>query len=207
MEKNNLSKNVGKKITTLRKESSLTQGELGKIIGIATQSVLKYENGDRLVPLDVLVKIANYFKVSLSIFFEENVKITDKTTKIPVVSVVSAGNGTFGVDDITNWIEFSENIFPPCDFATTVTGNSMEPKIYDSDILLIKKTETLDSGDIGIFKIDDNVFCKKLQLNTLTNEVILKSLNSEYPARYLSKEELENFKIIGKVVGKIDYNF
>ena len=121
--------------------------------------------------------------------------------------VVSAGNGKCGLDDITDWIEFSENIFPACDFATTVSGNSMEPKIFDSDILLIRKTETLDSGDIGIFKIDEDVFCKKLQLNHLTNEVILKSLNPCYAPRYLSKEELENFKIIGKVVGKLDYHF
>lgn len=207
MKEENIAKNIGKKISALRKNSNLTQEELGKIVNVSTQSILKYESGNRLIPIDILIKVANYFKNSMSYFLEDDMKISDNTVKIPVVSVVSAGNGTYGLDDITDWIEFSENIFPACDFATTVSGNSMEPKIFDSDILLIRKTETLDSGDIGIFKIDEDVFCKKLQLNHLTNEVILKSLNPCYAPRYLSKEELETFKVIGKVVGKLDYNF
>ncbi|CAL7896468.1 Peptidase S24-like protein [Fusobacterium necrophorum subsp. funduliforme] len=208
MKEKKLSETIGDKILKLRKETGLTQEQFSKIAGVTPLSILKYESGERLISIDTLLNIANYFKIPISYFLGENIlKVDENMIKIPVVSVVSAGNGKCGLDDITDWIEFSENIFPACDFATTVSGDSMEPKIFDSDILLIRKSEVLNSGDIGIFKIDEDVFCKKLQLNHLTNEVILKSLNPCYAPRYLSKEELENFKIIGKVVGKLDYHF
>lgn len=161
MKEKKLSETIGDKILKLRKETGLTQEQFSKIAGVTALSILKYESGERLISIDTLLNIANYFKIPISYFLGENIlKVDENMIKIPVVSVVSAGNGKCGLDDITDWIEFSENIFPACDFATTVSGNSMEPKIFDSDILLIRKTETLDSGDIGIFKIDEDVFCK-----------------------------------------------
>ena len=208
MKEQKISEIIGSKLLELRKNEGMTQEQFSKIAGVTPLSVLKYESGDRLIAIDTLLNIANHFKIPIShLLGESTVKSDENIIRIPVVSVVSAGNGKCGLEDITDWIEFSENIFPACDFATTVSGDSMEPKIFDSDILLIRKTEVLDSGDIGIFKIGEDVFCKKLQLNHLTNEVILKSLNTAYEPRYLSKEALENFKIIGKVVGKLDYHF
>ena len=38
----------------------------------------------------------------------------------------------------------------------------MSPKILDGDIVFIKKMDTLDDGDIGLFKLNEQIFIKKI---------------------------------------------
>ena len=68
----------------------------------------------------------------------------------------------------------------------------------------MQKTPVLASGEIGIFRIDEDVYCKKFQYNQFTKETILKSLNLDY--KPIKITEYDDFRIIGRVVGIIDYN-
>lgn len=52
-------------IRTLREGRGLTQKSLGQIIGVAESTISLYENGKRQPPQDVLIKLANYFSVSV----------------------------------------------------------------------------------------------------------------------------------------------
>ena len=56
---------IGEKIKTLRKEQNMTQTDVAKQIGIATQTIFKYEkNIVTNIPLDNIEKLANLFNVS-----------------------------------------------------------------------------------------------------------------------------------------------
>ncbi len=49
----------------LRKNHNLTQQELGSRIGISKAVISKYENGMSYPTFDMLIKIADYFKVTI----------------------------------------------------------------------------------------------------------------------------------------------
>ena len=63
-------------------------------------------------------------------------------------------------------------------FGVKISGNSMEPRYLDRQIVWIQKTEELVDGEIGIFLLNGNAYCKKFQNNSKGLSLI--SLNPEY---------------------------
>ena len=55
----------GNSIKTLRKKHKFTQTQLAHYLGINQTSLVHYENANRKIPLDIAVKIANFFNVSI----------------------------------------------------------------------------------------------------------------------------------------------
>lgn len=207
-------KDIGKKIAYLREKNKMTQVELAKKLGIATQSIVNYETGKRLIPLDVLEKTAIYFGIPIEKFFNVNdddfkniESSVSEFKKIPIISRVSAGRGEWANEEILDWLELPVSICKNADFATFIKGDSMEPRIKDGEIILVKQDICLDTGDIGVFRIGDEVFCKKFYYNPIIGESMLKSINTKYDPIYVDKEDWEKYKCLGKVLCSIDYNF
>ena len=63
---------IADNIKTLRKNYSLTQGQLGEIAGVTDKAVSTWENGVAVPRMAVAKKIAAYFGISLSEILEEN---------------------------------------------------------------------------------------------------------------------------------------
>lgn len=201
---------IGKKIATFRKERKMSQTDLANELGITKQTIIKYEAEKNSIPIDTLSHIANIFKIPIERFFSDNNEyineIQEETNfkKIPIISKVSAGLGTFGIDDILDWLKLPTSISKKADFATLIDGDSMEPKIEDGSLVLVHQNLILDNGDIGIFYLNEEVFCKKFSKDPFTNIVTLKSLNKDYSPIIINEDD--DFRIIGKVVGVFDYN-
>ena len=53
------------RIRELRKVKNITMKQLGKIIGVAESTISLYENGKRQPDNDILIKLADYFEVSV----------------------------------------------------------------------------------------------------------------------------------------------
>lgn len=201
---------IGKKIEQLRKEKNLTRDELAENTNISKQSIFNYETERRLIPIDALSQIANFFNVPIEAFFSENsedfknIKIEKNSVRIPIYPDASAGLGNYYTqEDPIDWLELPSSIAKNADLGAFVAGNSMEPKIYEDDLLLIRKTDFLEDGDIGVFYLNEDIYCKKFKYNPVINKLTLVSLNQEYaPIRI---KEGDDFHIIGKVVGVIDY--
>ena len=56
---------LGEKLKELRIERGLSQRKLGEIFDVCNQTVSFWESGSREPDLDFLVKIANFFEVSV----------------------------------------------------------------------------------------------------------------------------------------------
>lgn len=204
--------NIGYKIKKLREKNNLSQIEFANKLNIGIQSMSHYETGKRIVPLDILDKIAKFFNVPIESFFSDGDSYIpfnkEQVVKsIPIVSNVSAGLGEWGTDDILDYLTLPESICKNCDFGTIIKGDSMEPKILDGDIALIQKRDQLFNGEIGIFRYKEMFYCKKYRYSDLTKEVVLKSLNEKYDPIVISLKETNDFKVLGKVVGSYDYDF
>ena len=55
----------GSRIKILRKKRKVTQQELAKHLEISPTALVNYENGNRKIPLDIAIKIAGFFRVSI----------------------------------------------------------------------------------------------------------------------------------------------
>lgn len=56
---------IGKNILRLRKGLSLTQSELSKLLGVSHQAVSKWENGECLPDIQILLKLGKVFNQSV----------------------------------------------------------------------------------------------------------------------------------------------
>ncbi len=59
-----------RRIRDLREDKDLTQAQLGEAIGVPQRTLSYYENGQRMVPLEVLSAIADFFGVSVDYILE-----------------------------------------------------------------------------------------------------------------------------------------
>ncbi len=109
---------------------------------------------------------------------------------------VSAGTGNYLDNEAYTEIETDEFVPLDADFAVHITGDSMQPLLQDKQIVYVHKTQDLDDGDIGIFALDGEVFCKKL-LKT-KKETALISLNKKYEPIPIT--ENSNITALGKVI-------
>lgn len=204
--------NLSKNIADIRIKKRYTQKSLADALNVSKGTITSYESGVRVPPVDKLEEMAKLFDIKISDFFKEDINTisltkSDTNSKIPIVSRVSAGLGVYGNDDILDWLEMPSSLCKGADYATFVKGDSMKPKILDNDLILVHKTNTLDNGNIGIFKVGEDVFCKKFFSNPITKEIVLKSLNEKYDPIYINENNGEEFLILGRVICKIDYNF
>ena len=107
--------------------------------------------------------------------------------------MVSAGTGNFLDSGSYTWKEVGEEVSKDADFGVQLTGDSMEPRYKDRQIVWVHQQITLNHGDIGIFYYNGNVFCKKLQDNE--DGLFLVSLNEKYPPMKI--KEHDDLKIFG----------
>lgn len=52
------------RIKGLREDADLTQAEMAKILNIAQTTYSQYERGSRGIPIEILLKISEYYKIS-----------------------------------------------------------------------------------------------------------------------------------------------
>lgn len=138
-----------------------------------------------------LLKISGMYapKRAAIIPFRRNIRLFD----IPA----SAGTGSFLDGDNYTVLEVGEEVPAEADFGIRISGDSMEPQFINGQIVWVQQQETLLTGDIGIFYLNDNAYCKKLKDDT--DGLFLVSLNTKYAP--IKIKETDNLKIFGKVVG------
>lgn len=52
------------RIKGLREDADLTQAEMANILNIAQTTYSQYERGSRGIPIEILLKISEYYKIS-----------------------------------------------------------------------------------------------------------------------------------------------
>ena len=128
----------------------------------------------------------------------QNATIIPFRRKIRLFDIpASAGTGNFLDGDNFTEVEVGEEVPATADFGIRISGNSMEPRFVNGQIVWVQKQDTLSNGEIGIFFLDGNAYCKKLQDDE--KGLYLISLNSTYEP--IAINENQTFKIFGKVVG------
>ena len=143
-------------------------------------------------------KVLDYIQLLVDSGRFQNATIIPFRRKIRLFDIpASAGVGNFLDGDNFTEVEVGEEVPATADFGIRISGNSMEPSYVNGQIVWVQKQDTLNNGEIGIFFLDGNAYCKKLQDDE--KGLYLISLNSTYEP--ITITENQTFKIFGKVVG------
>ena len=121
---------------------------------------------------------------------------------INVLGRVAAGIPIDAVTDIIDTEEISQEMARTGEFfGLQIKGDSMEPKISDGDVVIVRQQNDAESGDIVIATINgDEATCKRIR--KYRDGIELVSNNPCYEPMFFSNEEIENkpVRIIGRVV-------
>ncbi len=134
-------------------------------------------------------------------FIDEHDNIT--SVKIPVLGLVAAGIPIEAITDVLDHEELPAHMFRDGSefFALRLKGDSMEPRMKSGDVVIVRRQETCDSGDIAIVCVNgDEATCKKVLIQP--NGITLLPLNPSFEPIYYTASEIESrpVRILGKVV-------
>lgn len=194
------------RLKDLRIKNNELQEDIGKIIGVSGRAIGNYETGKRKMSPEIVLKLAEHFKVTTDYLLgkDENNNVfpmPDNAVPIPVVGKISAGLPILANENIERY-EFAPSSLINKNFTyfyLTVTGDSMNRKFNDGDIVLVQQQSDLENDEIGVFLIDDEATVKKYKIQ---NDLIILEPMSNNPIHtvqiYNPKEK--SIKIIGKVI-------
>ncbi|MBR3680586.1 MAG: helix-turn-helix domain-containing protein [Clostridia bacterium] len=191
---------ISDNIRFYRKKANLTQAELGKIVGVGKSNISMYETGDRVPPLDIIEKLADLFGVDINTLTGHKAMVV----QIPVLGKVAAGIPIEAVTDIIDYEEISPDIVRDGSeyFALQLKGDSMEPRMSDGDVVIVRKQESIENGQIAIVCVNGyEATCKKVIIKD-NGAVILQPLNPTHDPMYFTPDEVASLPItiLGRVV-------
>lgn len=194
---------IGDRIRRQRENLGLTQTELAEKVSISKQTLYKYEmNIITNIPSDKLEHIGKILDVSPSYLMGWKEIEEKKGITINVLGRVAAGIPLEAVEEIIDTEEISEELARTGEFfGLQIHGDSMEPRICDGDVVIVRRQEDAETGDIVIALINgDDATCKRLKKYHDGIELI--ATNPTYKTMFFSNEEIltKPVRIIGKVV-------
>lgn len=176
------------------------------LLGRAEKDPTNFEN-DEIELLEIYKKLNSKDKIRIIERAQTLYEIASEKSEsayTPIISIrhslymVSAGTG-YELDVGDNWDEIEVPDTPTArkaDFCLTISGDSMEPRFHNGDIVLVKHCNAIDENEIGIFRIENKGYIKRYGLDRLI------SLNSKYDDILFSDYDSQDIQCLGLVIGK-----
>ena len=170
-------------------------------LGVKYTTFTDWINANAYPRIDKIEMMANYFHITKADLVEEPTK---KKTKfmIPVLGVVRAGLPMDAVENIIDYEEISEEMARQGEFfALQIKGDSMEPRIKEGDVVIVRKQPTVENGEIAIVLVNgDEATVKRVQ--RFDGGINLIPSNSAYNVLTYTNAQIESLpvQILGKVV-------
>lgn len=203
------------RIKNLREELNMTQQELADKLEGAKSTVAMYEKGNRKPSLEVLVKLSEIFDCSIDYLLGktdvrkpiENINNPKKYYMCPVYGRISAGQPNWAEECIEGRlpidIELMNIVNPEECFFLRVNGESMNKEIQNGAYALIRKTDSVDDGDIAVVLVNGYDATLKV-FNRQGDFVLLEPMSTDpvFKTQVYGKDT--EIKIIGKYIGKME---
>lgn len=188
-------------------------------LGLSKESLAQHKKNNTIPYREISYFCANK-KISINwVLFEQLPKEleeqTVKYTKIKYYANVnaSAGGGAVNFEDdyeliavdsvFLNSLVKSNNIASKHIIAINVIGDSMSPTLNDRDIILCDTTKfEINKGGVFVVLGSGGLFVKRVSL-MIDGKIELISDNKNYTSQIMDYSDLEQFRIFGKVIGKV----
>nr|WP_321511189.1 S24 family peptidase [uncultured Celeribacter sp.] len=205
------------------------KGDVAYCAGISTEQLNKWIKGNVKVPADGLRAISMYTNVDFSWLVtgesEANStldegkdrassrQLTAEATgrgmiNLPLYSVeASAGHGSLpATEEVLDQVAFQESFLRDLGahpFKCSIIwakGDSMQPTIPDGSILIVDLSQNeINNGCLYVFNVDGDLLVKRAR-RKLDSSIELISDNNLYATETVSKSDLDQLRVIGRVV-------
>ena len=181
-------------------EKGLTPTAVGRAVGVSSATLAAWKSGEYTPKFEKIKKLADYLGIPVSILLgEAPTPTTDHTMMVPVLGRVAAGIPSAMIEEVIDYEEISQKDGEY--FALQINGDSMFPRIQKGDIVIVRRQEDVESGDVAIVSIGgEDATCKKI----LKDEggITLVSYNAAYDPRRFTNDQIATLPVVllGKVI-------
>ncbi|AXB82294.1 LexA family protein [Megasphaera hexanoica] len=184
-----------------------TQSDLVNDLDLNKSTVSTWINGTKMPRMNKVEQLALYFGIEKSDLLEEkNISSSmeqSRAVRIPVLGRVVAGIPIDAIQEVLDYEEITPELAATGEFfALKVKGDSMLPKLEDGDIVIVKKQEDVETGDVAIVLVNGNDATIK-QVKKVQGGIMLFGFNTDvYEPHFYSDQQIQLLpvSILGKVV-------
>lgn len=167
-----------------------TFGKVAQAMNLSLNDILEAVNSNQLVGLEI--EDSTNFKTFDNLYPIE-------VHKYPMLGEIACGEPIFANEERESYVLSGTKI--DADFCLKAKGDSMiGARILDGDIIFIKKTDTVNNGEIAAVIIDDEVLLKRFYYFPDENLLTLQSENPLHPPKNYTNEQLDHINILGIAV-------
>lgn len=183
----------------------MKQIDLAKRLNVRQTTISNWETGRTEPDSATLQKLAELFDVSVDYILGHSLtKHISKTggLRIPVLGDVAAGIPIEAVQDIVDYEEIDAAMASSGEyFGLRIKGSSMEPRMREGDVVIVRKQDYADTGDTAVVLVNgDSATVKKIKKGP--DGLSLIPTNPAYDPMYYTAAEVESLpvRILGRVV-------
>lgn len=153
----------------------------------------KYKNENPKV-----INIADYIKDRSETYAESYAESYDELISN---ARATAGHGAFNYEDHEQFHSVKTDLLPEYDYdeVVEVRGSSMEPTIKDGDVSFVKYNQDFIDGKIYVVNIAGEIVIKICYFEK--DKLTLVSENKDWEDRIIEGADLNQVKIVGRVIG------
>lgn len=197
---------IGKNMRERRRALGYTLEEVAEQLGTSKQTIQRYESGKiSNIPNEKIAQIAAFLRISPSALVgwsserEEATLLPLRTRRVPMLGEIACGEPIWAEEEHGSYVSVDEAL--SVDFCLRAHGDSMiGARIHDGDLVLVRKQDSVDNGEIGVVIIDGEATLKRVYYYPGEAKLVLSPENPRYaPLVYLGAE-LDRIKILGKAV-------
>ena len=164
--------------------------------GVSQQAVGKWETGRCTPDPQMLTRLAATLDTTVDYLLGGGNVLAE--CMVPVLGTVKAGFGALAFEE--DYGSEPANVKDPSQyFYLIVRGDSMEPRIHDGDLALVRRQPTLESGELGVVVYGEGEGTLKKYIRQ-GQAVILQPFNPAYKSQVIAGADLEQLHIAGRVV-------
>lgn len=195
---------IGDQIKQQRKLHDMTQRDLAALLFVSYQAVGKWERGDATPSPEAIANMANIWGITTDeLLGRPPAPASEKGVWVPVLGDIAAGIPIEAIEDIVDYEEIDAATAATGEhFGLRIKGSSMEPRIREGDVVIVRRQEDADTGDtVAVLVNGDSATVKRIKKEP-DGGIWLIPNNPAYEARHFSPIEIEALpvRIIGKVI-------
>ena len=185
-------------------KNGMSQADLASKLQLGQSTVAEWYYGRKYPRPSNMQAIADALGVYLSDLREPRRKsgAVRVAHVIPVLGSVPAGIPIEAIEDIIDYEEITEEMARNGEyFALRIRGDSMEPRIKEGDIVIIRKQESVENGEIAIVMVNgDDATVKKFYKSAAGVQLI--GTNPNFTPIVYTPEQVQQLpvRVLGKVV-------
>ena len=193
------------RLKELRKQRGLTLEYIAEVLGTSKQTIHRYENGViSNIPhekIEALARVLGVDPATLMGWNDGSHSFSPRGCRraLPILGEISCGEPIYISSEHDNYVAANSDL--DADFCLRAHGDSMiGARIYDGDIVFIRKQDSVDNGEIAAVAIEEEATLKRVYYYPNEEKIILMPENPKYAPLVYIKEELDTIKILGKAV-------